>query len=373
MIKIKSSLPFSSVLYFRACCFVLFFVAASASFSGYYQKWHFAEANVSGDDNWAGIEQMLDGTAHRPSIYRQLLPASANWIDHIVPQKTKTSLYGWQVREDDKLLAAISVSPTANDPRYCFRYLVIYTETFLFALLAVYAMYLVCTALDVPYPGALFAPVVLILLLPYLMTNGGFFYDYPELAFFALAAWIALRFRWWWLIPVAALGTWNKETFVLFIVTLYPLLRRHGSPRAAFFRTTALCAVSLAVLIPIRLHFAHNPGGDTEAWWYEQLNFFLHPRNLLFASDETYGTPMLSAFTLLPMSLLIWTAIRGWKHLPRTIQQHAQIAAVINIPLYFAFCNPGELRNLSMLYILFLLLIAVTLNQWLSPAQPASP
>ncbi|MDP9049125.1 MAG: hypothetical protein M3O31_00155 [Acidobacteriota bacterium] len=363
---VSTMLPptFSSRLYFRVCCLVLMFVAASASFSGYYQKWHFAEADVAGDDSWAGIEAMLDGTAHRPSVYRRLLPATANWLDRVAPQKAKTSLENWQASDEDKLLDAISASPTASDPQYSFRYLAMYGLTFLCALLAVVAMYLVCGALEVPMPGALVAPVILILLVPYLMAGGGFFYDYPELAFFALAVWIALRFEWWWLIPIVALGTWNKETFLLFVVTLYPLLRRNSSRRAAAVRIGALCAVSLAVLIPIYLRFAQNPGGGAGDWWAVQLHFYLNARNMLFASEETYGVRMFSAFTLLPVALLVWTAVRGWKYLPAKIRQHARIAAAINIPLYFIFCNPGELRNLSMLYVALLVLIATSVNRW---------
>jgi hypothetical protein len=372
LIGTKPPRIFPSRLYYRVCCFILFFVAASASFSGYYQKWHFAEADVPGDDSWASIDQMLDGTAHRPSVYRQLLPASANFLNRIVPQYAKTSLDNWQASDDNKLLYAISQSPLADDPQYSFRYLVIYAETFLSALLAVYAMYLVCLALDFPAPAALFAPVILILLLPYIMTQGGFFYDYPELAFFALAVWAALRRRWGWLIPIAALGTWNKETFLLFIPTLYPLLRRNTSQLAAALRTAALAAVSLAILIPIRVRFAHNPGGGSGSWWQAQSHFYLNAHNMLFATEETYGTRILSACTLLPIALLIWTAIRGWKHLPSAIQQHGRIAAAINIPLYFFFCNPGELRNLSMLYITLLLLFATNLNRSSLTAPPDS-
>jgi hypothetical protein len=32
--------------------------------------------------------------------------------------------------------------------------------------------------------------------------------------------------------------------------------------------------------------------------------------------------------------------------------------------LYFLFCNPGELRNFSLLYITFLLLLAANLTEW---------
>lgn len=349
--------------YSHICRFVLFFIAASVSFSGYYQKWHFAEADMPGDDSYASIEAMLDGTAHRPSVYRNLLPATANWLDRKAPQALKTSLTNRQASSDDPLLSTLSASPSANNPRYSFRYLLMYVGTFLFALLAVYAMYLVCCALGVPSPAASFAPIILILLMPYFQVGGGFFYDYPELTFFALAVGAALRLRWWWLLPIAALGTWNKETFVLFLLTLYPLLRRNASAIVTAQRMAALYVVSFAVLIPIRLHFAHNLGDDPgPPWWHGQLHFLLSTRNMFFATDETYGMRVLAAYTLLPIALLVGTAVRGWRHLPPAIQQHARIAAVINLPLYLVFCNPGEMRNLSMLFVTLMLLLAANLQ-----------
>jgi hypothetical protein len=128
-------------------------------------------------------------------------------------------------------------------------------------------------------------------------------------------------------------------------------------------RIAALAAVSLAVLLPIHLRFAHNPGGDTGVWWRGQLHFLFSAHNLFFATEETYGVRMLSASTVLPLALMLWTAARGWSGVPREMQRHACLAAAVNIPLYIFFCNPGELRNLSMLSIAALVLIAVNLNR----------
>ena len=48
----------------------------------------------------------------------------------------------------------------------------------------------------------------------------------------------------------------------------------------------------------------------------------------------------------------------------RLMQRHAQIAAAINLPLYVLFCAPGELRNLSMLYVVLLVVLATNLEEW---------
>ena len=358
----------ASKLFSRACFFLLYFVAASASFSGYYNKWHFGEDGVSGEDDRFRFEMVVDGTAYRPYVYRQLLPETANWIDRVVPRSFETWLYRYQGGGPEARAEAFLESPTAEDPVYFFRYLIVYAGTFLFALLAVFAMHLVCRAAGTPLRAAVLAPAFLILLVPYVESGGGFFYDYPELAFLALAVWVALRFRWWWIVPVAALGTWNKESFLLFVPTLYPLIRRRSSRLGAWAGSGILCLVCAAVYLPIRMHFADNPGVAMEVHWRDQLNYLLDPRALFFATETTYGIPMLKAFSVAPLALLAWTVARGWRHLPSGLRRHGQIAAAINIPLYLLFCWPGELRDLSMLYVVLLLAIAGNLNDWIGQA-----
>ena len=253
--------PLASRVYFRVCCFVVYFVVASASFSGYYDKWHFGEEGVAGEDPRFHFEMMVDGTAHRPYVYRQLLPTAANWMDRAVPASIKTWLYGHQTLGTEAAQDAFFDSATAENPVYFFRYLLVYLATFGFALLGLYAMQMVCRAVQVPLPAAVIAPTIVLLLVPYLQSCGGYFYDYPELAFFALAAWFALKFDWWWILPIAVLGTWNKESFVLFVPTLYPLLRRRSSRLNAGLGIGVLFLACLAVYLSVRSGFAHNPGG----------------------------------------------------------------------------------------------------------------
>jgi len=105
-----------------------------------------------------------------------------------------------------------------------------------------------------------------------------------------------------------------------------------------------------------------------EVHWRDQLNYFLHVRDFVLGTEMTYGVPMLKAFTLAPLTLLAWTVWRSWQSLPRVIQRHGQIAAAINIPLYLLFCSPGELRDLSLLYVFFLLALATALNNWIGKA-----
>jgi hypothetical protein len=95
------------------------------------------------------------------------------------------------------------------------------------------------------------------------------------------------------------------------------------------------------------------------------LQYLLHWDYFLLGTEKPYGVPMLKAFTLAPMALLAWAVSRAWPRLPRIIQRHAQIAAVVNLPLYLLLCWPGELRDLSLLYVTFLLVLAVNFTHWI--------
>jgi hypothetical protein len=222
-------------------------------------------------------------------------------------------------------------------------------------------MYLVCKAVDLPPLARVLAPVLMILLIPYFMSVGGYYYDYPELAFLALAVWMGWKFDWWWMLPLVALATWNKESFFLMVLTLYPILRRRSSRSKALVGTAVLALTGVAVYSAIRLRYLHNPGGFVLDKWSLQGRFILHPSNF-FLFERTYGVPAFRAFMLVPLLLIGWTVWRGWRLLPVAIRRHGQIAAAINFPLYFLFCSPGEMRDLSMLYVVFLLLIAANLT-----------
>lgn len=344
----------------------MFFVAASASFNGFYDKWHFREpgvilGNTSPANGLFGFSDMVDGTASRPFVYRQLLPSIANWFDRATSHETKESIFNF-VTNQGRLADIILTSPVDRSSAYFFRYLIVYVLTFLFAWLSVFAMHLCCREQGFSTVTCVFAPVLMILLIPYFMSTGGYFYDYPELAFMALAVWVGLKLDWWWMLPVVVLGTWNKESFLLMTLTLYPIIRTRHSRLWALVGAASLFLTSGAVYWGLRSHYMHNPGAAVLEQWPRQVLFLLHPSNFIEV-EKTYGVLTFRPITVIPVVLIIWTVRRGWRKLPVSIQRHGKIAAAINFPLFFLFCAPGEMRDLSMLYIVFMSLMAAMLEE----------
>jgi hypothetical protein len=353
-------------LFDAICLLVLFVVASAASFSAFYEKWHFREPGTRGYDPVAGFDQMIDGTAMRPYIYRQLLPDAANWLIRVLPVSSINR------RIPERAKQRISIAFNLQTKTYPGQYLIIYVFTYLSALLATFALYLVCRAADISPPAAALTTVLFMLLFPLIGVKGGYFFDYPELLFMAAAAWIALRFDWWWILPIAALGTWNKESFLLFTVALYPLLRRRHSRVTSLIAVGVLVMACALVYLPIRHHFAHNGGGTVEWHWKDQIDFYLHPFRMDTWIDRTYDLMFPALSSPISTLLLIWMIWRTWNSLPSWLKRHAQLAALINVPLYLLFCQPGEYRDLSLLYIAFPLVIAVHLQNWMRRSTRAA-
>lgn len=346
----KRTSALSTRIFYKLCCLVLFFVAAAASFNGFYDKWRFREPGSPSGSAEAYFDGMIDGTAQRPFVYRQMLPDIANWIAPRLPNRIK------------KKIDSLSLPDQARHTQY----LIVYLAVFAFALLAEYGVCNLCRSLGFSPAASVVTAVSFILLVPYLESNGGYYYDYPEIAFLCIAACLAATRAWWWLIPLTAVATWNKESFLLMVPTLYPFLRRRSGRAATLAQLGTLCAVSAAVYLWLRRRFASNSGGTVLPSLHHQIQFILEPSNWLVRTEKTYGIVMLATFNLFFGALLFWAVLRIRKEIPPVVKTNVAIAAILNLPLYVLFCAPGEIRDLSMLYIGLIAVLAANAESWIT-------
>src|ERR1700732_4060118 len=131
--------PGSANLARRSLFAVLLLLSAAASFNGFYSKSGFREG-----DPKRGIEAVVDGSAARPYIYRQLVPVLANWAGRIVPNAFQQKLASLQSDSGLGFYPSLFSSSTALNPTYSFRYLIFYLEVLAAAVLAAFLFYLVC-------------------------------------------------------------------------------------------------------------------------------------------------------------------------------------------------------------------------------------
>jgi len=112
---------------------------------------------------------------------------------------------------------------------------------------------------------------------------------------------LAYRFNWWWIVPVAALATWNKDPSCYSSQRSIRSCAERVHPLSALAGTGVLGICCAVVYFLLRVRYQHNPGETV------QLHFIDHFRYLLswpgFArypfEETTYGlTVMIVASTV---------------------------------------------------------------------------
>lgn len=348
----------------------VYYIAAAASFGGFFTKWHFR------DNTRFSLPLVLDGTVERPFVYRQLLPATANLIDSVIPQKAKRAFLDKLVERpplSNPIQRYFPGATDATDPQYALRYFLVYGMTFASLFAALFVLRAVCIEVVGDRVAATLTPVVIAAMLPLIMTEGGYFYDMPELLFMALGTWLTLKRRPVALAAVVALATLNKESYLLFVLALYPFIAMRYSRKWSLLLTAVLLAIAAAVNIALKYRYLGNTGGMMVYLLGEHVRFLLNPRNY-FRTEINYGVPTTKGFNVIHLLLIGILVKTGWRRLPLVTRQQAWIAAVINAPLFIAFCFNDELRNLSLLMMPFSFLVCATLSSVLLQAlsQPSS-
>lgn len=329
----------------------MFWLVAAASHSGFVGKWGLRDENPR-----FGIEVMLEAKAEKPFVYRQLAPMIANLVARMAPKELQQYIIS-RVWFGEVFARATSIW----NPRYLFRYITVYYLAFLSLFLSLWVLRKILLDAGVGPAAAVMAPVSFMLAFPYLQTSGGYFYDSIELAFLSLGFLLAYRGRSWALILIVLPATLNKESYFFFLPTLYPLLRCN------FSRKKALTAISLALLVAgtvnvwTKLRFSDLPGSVAQFHWAENIQHYLNP-NYYLRTEVTYGIIGPKGMFLGTLLVILGILLRGWSLCPSEIRQHLSIAVAINLPLFLILCTTGELRNLSLLFVGFVIVVAFVLD-----------
>lgn len=328
-----------------------FWIVAAAGYSGFMGKWGLRDESPR-----FAIGRMLDASAQKPFVYRQLVPMFANAADRLLPERLKERLI-------EKLSPQQTFvgTPGLADPALRFRYMVICYVSFVSLFLSLFVLREIALAAGAGQGAALLAPAALALAFPYLQTVGGYFYDSVELLFFSAAFLAAARGRLLWLIALAVPATLNKETFFFFIPALYPLLRLQLPSRKAWGAVAVAVLASGLVNAAIKFAFADAPGGAAEFHLFTNLAAYLTPSSYR-QTELTYGLVGPSGASLATLLVGLIVLGRGWPACPVPIKRHLLIAAAINLPLFLVFGFVGELRNLSLTFVGFTVVIAFALG-----------
>jgi hypothetical protein len=347
----------------------LCYMVAAASFGGFFEKWAFRDGMA-----YSAIE-MMEGESKRPFVYRQLLPATANLVNRIVPQELNDKFAGWLAADPMKrnfIHRYFSNAKDSTNSEYVLRYYVLFVLCFGTYFFGVLALRAACLEFHPDKAAATLAAFAIALIFPMLTTEGGYMYDMAELMFMALAVLLAAQGRLLLLAIVVAFATFNKESFLLFVFALYPFIRARFSLKRTLGMGALLLGVSAMVNVAVKLHYADNPGGFVVNQLPGHIYWLLDPRSY-FLLEVNYGAVTTKGFNIVHLIIVAFVVRSAWQFLPPVLRRHVLIAAAINIPFFIVFCYQGELRNLSMLFVGFTFMISIAISRYLQKLyQPAS-
>lgn len=317
----------------------LLIAVTSAGYCGFFLKWSFREDSAS-----FGFTAMIEDTAKRPFIHRQFLPVLAKKSAELLPTQTKEKLSKNLIEKQhiEKRFAQ------ANIPE---KYVIEYYFMFIFCFISFFAAICILRLLLIEVTqdkfSATLGACLFAILFPFFEVLGGYFYDCGEVFFFFLAALLAVRKNFIALILITPLAELNKESFLFFAATLFPFL--------GLKKTFSLMFIAGLSYLYVKNIFINNPGDSADLQLWNHLDQ-LFDVNSYFMTASTYGLPLPTRIFFLHVIYVVWIIKNFWCKLSDDWKMHAKIALAINGTLYILFIAPGELRDLSMLYVSFIIL-----------------
>ena len=245
----RGLLPVFAVLYFVCSLYVMIPFMAGAVGSGY-----------------TGLDSYPYGTPSRPMVYRVLMPNIAKVVRAAVPQVIEKPLterlIQWRDSDEGKhTVKSLFFRPPPLANENIFETAVVAFVCYL-TFMAFIAMFYHLTRALFPDSTsyALLAPVIMLQLLPALMINNAYIYDFSELFFSCALFYLLLKQRWSAYLCVFAIATFNKETtiFCILIFATYFVFRL---PRRQFiFLLAQQCVLYLMIKGGLTAYFANYPG-----------------------------------------------------------------------------------------------------------------
>ena len=331
----------------------LILIVTSAGYCGFFLKWALRE-----DSPNFGFQAMMENTAKRPFIHRQLLPVVVKSAVEIIPESTRERLSKNLIEKKhiEKRFAQ-SVIPE----KYILEYYLMFIFCFLSFFAAIWILKSLLTEILQDKVAGTAGAILFALLFPFFEVMGGYYYDCVEVLCLFLAAKFALRGNLIGLFILAPIATWNKESFFFFLATLYPLTRKNFDGKKSAAITLGSMFVSGLAYLYVRQMFTGNIGDAADSRIFEHLDA-IFDISTYFLTDSIYGVPLPSRMFFLHIIYVVWLIKNYWQKLSDAWKLHAKFALVINGILYWLYVVPGELRDLSMLYISLMILTSYFLR-----------
>lgn len=294
---------------------------------------------------------MIYGRAHKPFVYRVLMPGTVRLISAAIPQAVQES-FNHRVWTNHNFQLVMAQFRRPWEERLLTQYFLGVGLMYLALLGFLLALRALIRSLYRAPRGYLDLMTLLALLcLPPFFKYYSYIYDFSALFLFTLGLVLIVRARWGLFLLVYLIGCLNKETTILLSLVFCLHVYGHMPLRPAFKLLAAQGVIYLAVKAGLQLAFHANQGGFVEFWLLRH-NIFLGPYALA--------------------DLMAWLALGGlvfahWESKPRFLRRALWIA----VPLFVLTAFLGlldELRDYYEAFPIVLLLAAQSVAAWLGVA-----
>lgn len=300
----------------------------------------------------AMFADVVEGTAHRPYVYRALVPTVIRVARSVVPESVRAKLTesferkaivkGLQWRADyalEYLLTILIFIPCYVAFGWCMRDLS-------------RRCYPSLTGLQADFAG-----LMSILVVPLLFSYNCYLYDPATLFLFTLGIVLVVRERFLWLLLLMPIATLNRETAILLVAVMavWPKKSLHG-PRPMLLGV-AMTAAWLIVKIAVSIRYAGNPGSVVE--------FRLLDHNLV---AYRYAPQFVQA--VLVCLILFFAVRRGW---PKASVELRRCLIFVGTPLLVLAVFFGFIDELRIYYEVLPFIILVALPGLFDTARVQEP
>ncbi len=331
-----SSLPI--FLERRVIVAVLYFLTSAYVFGIWVWSADTPTTSFNGDPR-SKLSDIIYGTAHKPYVYRVLIP--------ILTRSTYAVLSGPSLDTLEQALLRIpKVQKETLRLGWEQDFFIEYLIALLFAYLSLLAFSFVIRRFwamlyDTEPRVSNLIPIVALLALPPLFPTGPhYIYDFPTLFFFTLGLVFLVQKRWSLFYPIFLLGCLNKETMVLLTFLFLILYRTHLPGKVFLSHMGAQLLIFGIIKLALLFAFAENAGNVLDFHLYLNLHI------LLMGYD---------AVTLLVGLFVLWMIFHDYALKHPVLQQ----SMALTIPFGLLLLWGGvvvELRDVYELYPIVLLL-----------------
>ncbi|NLI15565.1 MAG: hypothetical protein GX409_04680, partial [candidate division Zixibacteria bacterium] len=198
----------------------------------------------------AGVIAMTDFSAHKPFVYRTLLPTLIRGVEFVTPQSLVNAVNGAlsEFLLNQSRTANLPIDKTIALTRSGYRIVVFEILNLAFLIGFLYCLRNLGKALKLfPASWSDLVPLGIVVALPIYFNYGNFIYDFAALFFFSLGLILLYKQNWKWYLPIFGLAVSNKETAILLTV-IYALYYYNQIPRKQYWQLLIIQAVIFIVI-----------------------------------------------------------------------------------------------------------------------------